>query len=78
MYFEMSNKKQKTDVKVDGIRGSGNKDGGSIGATTTITHNINPTTKLTVQNDTDRHQSFKRGGGGQTTSTTTVTVTKSY
>jgi len=82
MYFKMSNKKQKTDVKVDGIRGSGNKDGGSIGATTTITHNINPTTKITVQNDIDRHQSFKRGGGGggggQTNSTTIVTVTKSY
>ena len=50
----MSNKKTK--VKVDNIRGSGNKDGGSFGATTTITHNINPTTKVTIKNDTDRNQ----------------------
>ena len=71
----MSNKK--TDVKVDGIRGSGNKNGGSFGATTTITHNINPTTKVTIRNDTDRHQSFK-SGAGQTNSTTTVTFTKSF
>lgn len=63
----MSHKKeQKTKAEITDIRGSGNSDGGHIGASGRITHKPSDNTEVYIQGNIDHYQPFKGGQPGQT------------